>query len=1809
MTDNIPTFNIFGSPTKDDIRVGYISTDRGMVDDVTICEANELAKKDPGMLFIFRNRKKIEYININRVNELTTNDLFAETTGDCGIEGLDDVSETSSQNVGIASVKGITVDYADTVCKPEVQVFGGGGLGVIANPIIGKDGSVLAVDADWPQGYGYEYKPAARVVDPCGIGAGAVLKVIMVEGDEPELMEYIEYDDEEDFEDYKICPKNEAGYGQRYNIRGSSDGEWDPNLYFDGGVLSFEQQLEKYKDFLLNAPNPWWTTRSQFPTKTTSGTKVSREKYDVNHWAWGSVPNPPGLGTIVGNLYLELFGRKPEQDGFTFWQKKLDKGSTEEEIKLEMMTMPEYALVQKDGRWAENDHAWIGGAFYKPDLKNFMNSYAISPIPMSNVIPSDFGGQEHYFEWDIDFPHKGEYIFRFQCDNEGTLYVDGEKQGEYKIGKGGAAGNVLSPPEETKVDIKKAGNHKVRVDLLNGKVMKKVAEQQKLDALATSDEVKFDIQLSTMYGASATIEGLDISYEKTYGVGKDVFDSITKKVEYGRVYDVRVSSNNKRTGNLPPTNKELEFDGLHPANNPITVVNQKQLVLKDGHGDDANATFTIDSGNATWAADGKSIIGTGEQTITLWWNDARRRGRSINSIKLGSTIWTRKGSSGSETHVLTLGGGIGQLGGENNKAHLRTKGQNVLQMEDIPGTDAGGGGVGNFYDDVVITADQGRFFDINGLTAKYTLGDRPVERGSTSTENTGELQTIFNTAEYIDKADRPLWKTNIVTTKDSNFVNRYGISPFDTSVKYESSMAGTYTIKWHNVKFPVSGEYDIGIGVDDNVRLRIRSNTHTIGTQVDIKKDGFAVRGDAKTYTGSSLYRRFIEAGSYTIEADLEQVEGGDLGYRNIAGEDVGGNPMTLAINIETVFSESKVQAQKSWNQNPLGVAMTIEAPPPPVPQELPPKQEGRCPPNPFWSTRFPAEGEQWYPFIDHRKVYRYAVSPVIPYGKENTSGGSKTYSNTWKIVAPYDGFYKIKATADDSAVIKFDGEEVLRTVGVSSMAEHKFFIQAFNEENPPKPIEHTLTVDVSNVGQEIYDSIDKRIFSTQGWAALGTQVDQTLNTNEVEIKMSTSTMYGATASIPELDMYIEKEYGIGNDVSKTFTKQVEFDKVYDVKLTSNTIRTESSTSTIGGSYPLVYTKFKEGCLRRKSDRRLEYDDSVGNIGFDRQTNEFAGAFTIDNVTGGTAKFSADGSSIEVQGDEVKVTLTYNWDDNPRRSGRVLETISIKDTVWRQLNWRASENRWVVESIGSHTYTVTLAGKTTSTTTKTIGGANNGAVLRTKGENVLQMEDIPHVSIEEQKVLYDDVIISASQGRFFDINGLNAKFVLERKTKKVLQGGITSGTVKDGVIYTGPELFHKNFSGWGPFMNKASVSQNPLVANTQVVNYTWENVDFPETGTYKIKFQNDAHADLYLNGKKIIASNFDNVAGVSDIDKANFKGSGVFRNITIEKGKHTLTVGPPNDDLIDTLFKQPAGYEWHKNPSGFALEILKDTKIARKGADGKPITKSWKENPVMVSAHLIPPPCPRLIEGKGSIKDIIPIVPGCGYPPGGGGGDPSVYDVTLELTEIIVEDPGINYDPEDEVIITGVDGDPVIPPFKPITGGFGEIIDIPIPPRVGVVTTTTGTPPPPSPPGTPPGDPPPPPGTPPGYSGFTGTPDITISTSTGIGFKGIPVFTPRRTPPLVDPNRLLQVTDLVGLKQTGYYDGKPYYGAIFYKNGIKYAGWYETAGQLVQVYDTLQESIDAMVTTPPSAIQRQGSDITSNDPRLNIPGTPDNLTY
>jgi hypothetical protein len=50
------SFNLFGPATSNDIKVNYIDPQRGLVTDVSICEANDYAKKNPGTTY-FSNQE------------------------------------------------------------------------------------------------------------------------------------------------------------------------------------------------------------------------------------------------------------------------------------------------------------------------------------------------------------------------------------------------------------------------------------------------------------------------------------------------------------------------------------------------------------------------------------------------------------------------------------------------------------------------------------------------------------------------------------------------------------------------------------------------------------------------------------------------------------------------------------------------------------------------------------------------------------------------------------------------------------------------------------------------------------------------------------------------------------------------------------------------------------------------------------------------------------------------------------------------------------------------------------------------------------------------------------------------------------------------------------------------------------------------------------------------------------------------------------------------------------------------------------------------------------------------------------------------------------------------------------------------------------------------------------------------------------------------------------------------------------------------------------------------------------------------
>ena len=93
---------------------------------------------------------------------------------------------------------------------------------------------------------------------------------------------------------------------------------------------------------------------------------------------------------------------------------------------------------------------------------------------------------------------------------------------------------------------------------------------------------------------------------------------------------------------------------------------------------------------------------------------------------------------------------------------------------------------------------------------------------------------------------------------------------------------------------------------------------------------------------------------------------------------------------------------------------------------------------------------------------------------------------------------------------------------------------------------------------------------------------------------------------------------------------------------------------------------------------------------------------------------------------------------------------------------------------------------------------------------------------------------------------------------------------------------------------------------------------------------------------------------------------------------------------------------------------------------------------------------------------------------------------------------------------------------------------------------------------------------------FTELPQIRMNTVTGFNATFVPNFDIIRDPQPIEPvlTDVVQVFDLVGLNINGYVDGKPYYGNVYYVNGIRYAGTSaQTSGTNIVVYDTQIASV------------------------------------
>lgn len=1603
-------FDIFGPNIKDGIKVGYISPERGYIEGLSICEANDYAKLNPGTQFIFKTRDRIDYLNINEVNKLTADDL--PTTDNC---------------------VGITID-ADCSGPAKAYFYGGGGVGALGNPVIGEDGSVLAVDLV-SGGFGYQYPPIVEVADKCGIAAPAVLRAEL--GEVAETVEY--YDQESDFEEYDICLPSDVGYGKVYDVNGKEIGDWDPSLYANVTKDPIRKEIEKYQKFLSQLPNPWWTTRKYTPLKLTSDTKVTRTKFDVTDAS-----------------HLESVRKSTGNQSYTLW----------------------------------ND---------------FMNSYAISPVAPSTVKGSDYAGIPFTFEWEEDFPYDGEYVFKGLCDSKAEFYLDNVKIADLK--------SYNDSPEVIKKNIK-SGVHRIRLDILNSPV-------KEIIPISTTPNL-VDVSFS-VYGQGA-FKDLLVNFVSEDGKESFVINGVTK---------------GKKT--------RTDVIKVRP-----------------------NVTYKV------VAKEDSSKYKSTEQGI----------------IKQGKKV--KEGGIGTSNKIFA-----DYIGSKNDN------------------------------DDLQITASTGIFASSNKRKAKgsgrstYDLTFK-VEVQTNSSQNQPVVsnqsnqssKTVFNTVDFISKANRSLWRTNPIVGSTYEFLSRYGVLPFDPNspqAKTES-FGGTHNIVWDNIDFPTDGNYVIEVMVDDSVTLYIEDSQ---GQKTTIQKNGYT---STLASTGKLSETKFFKSGKYKITADLTQSN-----IRPFADE----NPMALAVNIQSAITQQEVISAKTWIENPMGVALIIDAPNPPAPKEIPPEQKGRCPNNPIWTTRFPSEkseDQRWYPvrfygkqnvtetietqetteveatqevlfsvygektkgvkdsfkdigfiftatddkssffikgvdknsttrvekikiktnvnytvkafedsarfksveqglvkngikstelpegtsnniFADYlgssndnddiqitasvgtftasnrrqkggRSTYdltfkitpstknkqnqtrtiktettnvwsqfmnRYAISPVPPLNQENTDGGGVVYKNSWKLDIPYAGYYALRGTRDNSARVLIDGKEISRLNG-------------YDSENPEsKKVfltkgSHKIEIELENEKTKTFNTIDKKIFDTRDWVTPASLPTNTNTNNQV--------------------------------VSSITPKFIQKGKQYFLEVSGS------------GSGEISFV--------------MDISDSPTNAGL-------------------AAK------SIIIPSDKEKITFARSF--TPR--GEIFEREIIKKT-------------------GTFT-----AGKTYGPI-QILGASNLAPFQAPKAfNNKLSLYDIlgkdENIKLTIADIKNSPVSSPTTQSTTPTTN------VLFKKSSQ------------NGLFYDGPKLASYRTGSLGPFLTPAFSGDSDYIANFvgKTWTLTWKNVDFPEDGRYDLKAEADDELIVKLDGVEI----------------ARAKTSQGVQSVTFNatKGRRTLELVLRNADYGNEELNK-----FQNNPLYCNLVITKKTTID----SGK--SEPWTKNPIGVSAILIPPPCPKLVKGKGVITKIYVDDPGGGYPspppiipgpgigtfPGPGIGTfpgPGIgtfpigigtfptYPVTTTIVGITTIDPGINYD-------CGKDKIKVVPDYGAKLSyscdAFGRITKI----NVDV----------------------------PGL-GFPVTPEVVIETKTGVNFKAAVQLEVIRDPIVADPTKLIQVTDLVGLKQTGYVDGRPYYGSIFYKDGIKYAGFYETPGDLVQIYDTLQESILGRVTTPPSAIQRQGTDVTSNDPRLNIPGTPENL--
>ena len=1515
----------------------------------------------------------------------------------------------------------------------------------------------------------------------------------------------------------------------------------------------------------------------------------------------------------------------------------------------------------------------------------FMNTHAVSPVPRSDVPRSANVGKEYTIEWRQYFPYTGKYKFRGIADTFGTLNVT----------KDGAARAVQGlddwPLEQIKGLYRNVKNPK--------------------EITATIEEGTYTIGIALKNAGPNSYSALgDTRLETIWDSAKHKNRATNKNLNKKNLY--RVNPSNKKDADF------INEFGVSPVA-PSTVKRDAGRLAEDVE-ERLGAKFIYEN-------DKVYLKVTGEGRVRV----ALRLKVNDNPDVAGLAI---------------------------TEARIECDGGEPIRI--IRGKDGDGE-----YQKEYTKYGAGEFTSGKKYRVRLSGGGRDSGIGVRERNKIGIDDNISN--GYDENAELEITSVKILESP----------TPIITTDKY----AGEYDFQWNNLKINQDGTYIFAMEADGSALVEISDQK---GSRQD--KNKFK-----KTFRISEYQRETITLvkGDYRISVSLLQEKGKKI--RDF-------NALKFGLKVTTLLStisEIKLNNQ-SWDENPFGVALTIEAPEPPVPQlEENPIQIGRCANNPLWTTRFTGADSRWYPVFNgkndgiaggrdkdvdtdrkilgydpdgkNNKVWsdftnRYAISPIKPSGKESSSRllNAAQGTNTWEVMIPYNGTYGVQGTfSGKSGKITLSGAPV--PGGLQTFDLQPSNVGYLDEGSTIRKIK-TNTIQLTgngegrrsrlNVKVEVEQdtapgqkTVESKIFDAADW--IDKIKDVTGEPIEEKILCHAGGGFGGRKNEKQ-DKVGRVLVGSGGNGGPGQSDEERGGAANGggAGLRNGRSARSGKGDTLDGGFGVSFDGYEIGTddevRSGGDDTRIFTGGRLGQPSDDGGKGAFHGGGGGGSRGGGTGG-SGGGGGVRITWGSTGKSLEFNAPGTytaivPRSSpGRDDVTQVRMICIGGGGSGHTDKSPGIKESekTGTAEFTVPVV---TPFNYETEYGTEYGVEVRNELKKVEVYQEIRKVSggggsggayaYQNVKLPAGAVIqiVVGAGGRAQATGGsqdgegsyvrvlrttLKPEFVsIDNRTGTILNGEVIEKRIPEkyeGVTYKGPPIasYTKLISSSGrtdrnrgeqAFANKMGALISPFLplgrldttVNGKVSEFVWKDVDFPVTDSYIFESVADESMEVFIGD----ATDKDNRVMRVSIEEGVKR---VVRKVDRGRKKITLILSNSNQD----------GTNYNLNPmyAGFKIyrEVIVDDVDKR----------SWRQNPIGVSAVIIPPPCEKEVGGVGVVTDVIITNPGIGYtnPPG------TTYPVGLVIKDIDIIDPGTNYKTGDpiELIFPDIDPITIVPFYIGTPPGVGRTTGIGTIPGIGVTTgidtflpgRSTGQP-----PGTPPtgggepivppgGDPPPDPfiippdpevppdgggepgsppggrgdqfgppndgffgpagslgtpgdpqdgggepGSPPGGGGdpFSPSPEFPLNLKIEVDPFGrftnievvpfpFPPFIPKEIPKIrvlsqtginavlrprigvirdplgIPPESIIQVTDLVGIKQTGYIDGRPYYGQVFTIQGIKYAGVYGTVGELIQVYDTLQESITRQVTTPPSAIIRQGTDINSNDPRLNIPGTPETI--